>query len=89
MDMPLLMKWTRYDHMPSVPRKAALPLLKTAVAREEDAGVNLANTDHVLRARCVEACVEECKETLAKPLLGLENRDKNISRILGCQSAEH
>lgn len=88
-DMPLLMKWTRYERMPSVSRKAALPLLKIAVAREEDAGVNLANTDHVLRARCVEACVEEWKETLAKPLLGLENRDKNISRILGCQSVEH
>jgi hypothetical protein len=36
-----------------------------------------------------EACVEEWKETLAKPLLGLENRDKNISRILGCQAVEH
>jgi hypothetical protein len=88
-DMPLLMKWTKYERMPSVSRKAALPLLKIAVAREEQAGVNLANTDHVLRARCVEACVEEWKETLAKPLLGLENRDKNISRILGCQNVEH
>ena len=88
-DMPLLMKWTKYERMPSVSRKAALPLLKIAVSREEKAGVNLANTDHVLRARCVEACVEEWKETLAKPLLGLENRDKNISRILGCQNVEH
>jgi hypothetical protein len=88
-DMPLLMKWTKYERMPSVSRKAALPLLKIAVAREEQAGVNLANTHHVLRTRCVEACVEEWKETLAKPLLALESRDKNISRILGCQSVEH
>lgn len=88
-DMPLLMKWTKYERMPSVSRKAALPLLKIAVSREEQAGVNLADTHNVLRTRCVEACVEEWKETLAKPLLALESRDKNISRILGCQSVEH
>ena len=87
--MSLLMKWTRYEKMPSVSRKAALPLLKIAVAGEEKAGVNLANTQNVLRARCVEACVEEWKETLAKPLLALESRDKNISRILGANSIEH
>lgn len=52
-DSNLLMKWTKYERMPSVSRKAALPLLKIAVAREEQAGVNLANTDHVLRTRCV------------------------------------
>jgi hypothetical protein len=88
-DISLLMKWTKYERMPSVSRKAALPLLKIAVAREEQAGVNLANTHNVLRTRCVEACVEEWKETLAKPLLAFESRDKNISRILGCQSVEH
>ena len=42
--------------MPSVSRKAALPSLKIALAREEDARLNLGITDHVLRARCVEAC---------------------------------
>ena len=88
-DMSLLMKCTRSEVMPSVSRKAALPLLKVAVAGEEKAGVNLSNTNNVLRARCVESCVEEWKETLAKPLLALESRDKNISRILGASSLEH
>jgi len=88
-DMSLLMKCTRCEVMPSVSRKAALPLLKVAVAEEEKAGVNLSDTNNVLRARCVEACVEEWKETLAKPLLALESRDKNISRILGANSIEH
>mmetsp|Transcript_22665 Transcript_22665/g.47409 ORF Transcript_22665/g.47409 Transcript_22665/m.47409 type:complete len:533 (-) Transcript_22665:38-1636(-) len=88
-DMPLLMKWTRCEKMPSVSRKAALPLLRIAAEGEEKAGVDLANTRNVLRARCVEACVEEWKETLAKPLLALESRDKNISRILGANSIEH
>mmetsp|Transcript_43859 Transcript_43859/g.92246 ORF Transcript_43859/g.92246 Transcript_43859/m.92246 type:complete len:531 (+) Transcript_43859:158-1750(+) len=88
-DMTLLMKCTRSEVMPSVSRKAALPLLKVAVAEEERAGVNLSDTNNVLRARCVEACVEEWKETLAKPLLALESRDKNISRILGANSIEH
>ncbi|KAL7541298.1 hypothetical protein ACHAXR_012041 [Thalassiosira sp. AJA248-18] len=89
MDMSLLMNCTRSEVMPSVSRKAALPLLKVAVAEEEKAGVNLSDTNNVLRARCVEACVEEWKETLAKPLLALESRDKNISRILGATSIEH
>jgi len=88
-DMSLLMKCTRSEVMPSVSRKAALPLLKVAVAGEERAGFNLSDTDNVLRARCVETCVEEWKETLAKPLLALECRDKNISRILGASSLEH
>ena len=88
-DMTLLMKCTRSEVMPSVSRKAALPLLKVAVREEEKAGVNLSDTDNVLRARCIEACVEEWKETLAKPLLALESRDKNISRILGATSIEH
>lgn len=88
-DMTLLMNCTRCDVMPSVSRKAALPLLKVAVAEEERAGVNLSDTNNVLRARCIEACVEEWKETLAKPLLALESRDKNISRILGANSIEH
>jgi ribosome maturation protein Sdo1 len=88
-DMAMLMKCTRSEVMPSVSRKAALPLLKVAVAEEEKAGVNLSDTSNVLRARCVEACVEEWKETLAKPLLALESRDKNISRILGANSIEH
>ncbi|KAL9184383.1 hypothetical protein ACHAXT_002469 [Thalassiosira profunda] len=88
-DMSLLMKCTRNEVMPSVSRRSALPLLKVAVAEEEKAGVNLSDTDNVLRARCVEACVEEWKETLAKPLLALESRDKNISRILGANQIEH
>ncbi len=88
-DMSLLMKCTRSEVMPSVSRKAALPLLKVAVAGEERAGFNLSDTHNVLRARCVETCVEEWKETLAKPLLALECRDKNISRILGASSLEH
>ena len=88
-DMSLLMKCTRSEVMPSVSRKAALPLLKVAVAGEEKAGVDMSNTHNVLRARCVETCVEEWKETLAKPLLALECRDKNISRILGASSLEH
>ncbi len=88
-DMSLLMKLTRYEVMPSVSRKSALPLLKVAVAEEEKAGVNLSNTSNVLRTRCIEACVEEWKETLAKPLLALESRDKNVSRILGATSIEH
>jgi len=75
--------------MPSVSRKSALPLLKVAVAEEEKTGVNLKNTNNVLRSRCVDACVEEWKETLAKPLLALESRDKNISRILAANSVEH
>mmetsp|Transcript_19463 Transcript_19463/g.35784 ORF Transcript_19463/g.35784 Transcript_19463/m.35784 type:complete len:143 (-) Transcript_19463:37-465(-) len=87
--MSVLMKCTRCEVMPSVSRKAALPLLKVAVAEEEKAGVNLSDTNNVLRARCIEACVEEWKETLAKPLLALESRDKNISRILGANSIEH
>ena len=62
--------------MPSVSRKSALPLLKVAVAEEEKTGVDLKNTNNVLRSRCVDACVEEWKETLAKPLLALESRDK-------------
>ena len=74
---------------PSVSRKSALPLLKVAVAGEEKAGVNLHDTNNVLRARCVETCVEEWKETLAKPLLALECHDQNISRILGATSIEH
>lgn len=49
----------------------------------------MSDTDNILRARCVEACVEEWKETLAKPLLALESRDKNISRILGANQIEH
>lgn len=89
MDMSLLMNCTRSEVMPSVSRKSALPLLKVAVAGEEKAGVNLSDTNKVLRARCVEACVEEWKETLAKPLLALESRDKNISRILGANNIEH
>mmetsp|Transcript_30999 Transcript_30999/g.56209 ORF Transcript_30999/g.56209 Transcript_30999/m.56209 type:complete len:540 (+) Transcript_30999:89-1708(+) len=89
LDMSVLMKCTRCEVMPSVSRKAALPLLKVAVAEEEKAGVNLSDTNNVLRARCIEACVEEWKETLAKPLLALESRDKNISRILGANSIEH
>ena len=88
-DMSLLMKCTRTEVMPSVSRKAALPLLKVAVAGEEKAGVNLSDTNNVLRARCVETCVEEWKETLAKPLLALESTDKNIRRILGASSLEH
>jgi hypothetical protein len=88
-DMTLLMNCTRCDVMPSVSRKAALPLLKVAVEEEERAGVNLSDTNNVLRARCIEACVEEWKETLAKPLLALESHDKNISRILGANSIEH
>jgi hypothetical protein len=88
-DMALLMKVTRCDLMPSVSRKSALPLLKVAVAEEEKAGVNLSATNNVLRSRCIEACVEEWKETLAKPLLALESRDKNVSRILGANSIEH
>ena len=88
-DMSLLMKCTRSEVMPSVSRKSALPLLKVAVAGEEKAGVNLSDTNNVLRARCVETCVEEWKETLAKPLLALECHDQNISRILGATSIEH
>mmetsp|Transcript_16222 Transcript_16222/g.29298 ORF Transcript_16222/g.29298 Transcript_16222/m.29298 type:complete len:543 (-) Transcript_16222:72-1700(-) len=88
-DMSLLMKCTRCEVMPSVSRKSALPLLKVAVAEEEKAGVNLSDTNNVLRARCMEACVEEWKETLAKPLLALESQDQNISRILGACSIEH
>lgn len=88
-DMSLLMNCTRTEVMPSVSRKAALPLLKVAVAEEEKAGVDLSDTNKVLHARCIEACVEEWKETLAKPLLALESRDKNISRILGANSIEH
>uniref|UniRef100_A0A7S2KUB0 BTB domain-containing protein n=1 Tax=Skeletonema marinoi TaxID=267567 RepID=A0A7S2KUB0_9STRA len=88
-DMSLLMKCTRSEVMPSVSRKAALPLLKVAVAGEQKAGVDMSNTHNVLRARCVETCVEEWKETLAKPLMALECRDKNISRILGASSLEH
>jgi hypothetical protein len=88
-DMALLMKVTRCDLMPSVSRKSALPLLKVAVAEEEKAGVNLSATNNVLRSRCIEACVEEWKETLAKPLLAIESRDKNVSRILGANSIEH
>lgn len=88
-DMALLMKVTRCDLMPSVSRKAALPLLKIAVAEEEKTGVNLSDTNNVLRSRCIEACVEEWKETLAKPLLARESRDKNVSRILGAHSIEH
>mmetsp|Transcript_25077 Transcript_25077/g.54051 ORF Transcript_25077/g.54051 Transcript_25077/m.54051 type:complete len:543 (+) Transcript_25077:188-1816(+) len=88
-DMTLLMKCTRCEVMPSVSRKVALPLLKVVVAAEEKAGVNLSGTNNVLRARCVEACVEEWKETLAKPLLALESCDMNISRILGANSIEH
>lgn len=72
-DMSLLMNCTRQEVMPSVSRRAALPLLKVAVAEEEKAGVNLSDTDNVLRARCIEACVEEWKETLAKPMLALES----------------
>jgi len=89
LDMALLMKCTRSEVMPSVSRKAALPLLRFAIAGEEKAGVNLSDTNNILRARCVEACVEEWKETLAKPLLALESCDKNISRILGAHSIEH
>ena len=88
-DTALLMKVTRCELMPSVSRKAALPLLKVAVAEEEKTGVNLADTNNVLRSRCIEACVEEWKETLAKPLLAQESRDKNVSRILGAHSIEH
>lgn len=88
-DMALLMKVTRCDLMPSVSRKAALPLLKIAVTEEEKTGVSLSDTDNVLRSRCIEACVEEWKETLAKPLLARESRDKNVSRILGAHSIEH
>ena len=88
-DMALLMKVTRCDLMPSVSRKAALPLLKIAVTEEEKTGVNLSDTNNVLRSRCIEACVEEWKETLAKPLLARESRDKNVSRILGAHSIEH
>eukprot|EP00985_Skeletonema_marinoi_P025933 scaffold19526_cov114-Skeletonema_marinoi.AAC.2 len=88
-DMSLLMKCTRSEVMPSVSRKAALPLLKVAVAGEQKAGVDMSTTHNVLRARCVETCVEEWKETLAKPLMALECRDKNISRILGASSLEH
>ena len=75
-DLDLLMKCTRQEVMPSVSRKSALPLLKVAVAEEEKTGINLKETHNVLRSRCVEACVEEWKETLAKPLLALESRDK-------------
>jgi hypothetical protein len=88
-DMALLMKCTRSEVMPSVSRKAALPLLKVAVTEEEKAGVNLSDTNNILRSRCIEACVEEWKETLAKPLLAIESPDKNISRILGATSIEH
>ncbi len=88
-DMTLLMNVTRCDLMPSVSRKSALPLLKIAVAEEEKAGMNLSDTKNVLRSRCIEACVEEWKETLAKPLLARESRDKNVSRILGAHSIEH
>mmetsp|Transcript_24258 Transcript_24258/g.54218 ORF Transcript_24258/g.54218 Transcript_24258/m.54218 type:complete len:519 (+) Transcript_24258:699-2255(+) len=88
-NLDLLMRCTRQDVMPSVSRKSALPLLKVAVAEEEKTGVNLKNTNNVLRSRCVDACVEEWKETLAKPLLALESRDKNISRILAANSVEH
>lgn len=88
-DLALLMKVTRCDVMPSVSRKAALPLLKLAVAEEEKTGVNLSDTNNVLRSRCIEACVEEWKETLAKPLLARESRDKNVSQILGANSIEH
>ena len=87
--MSLLMKCTRSEVMPSVSRKSALPLLKVAVEGEAKAGVNLSDTNNVLRARCVETCVEEWKETLAKPLLALECHDQNISRILGATSIEH
>jgi len=65
-DMSLLMNCTRSEVMPSVSRKSALPLLKVAVKEEEKAGVNLSDTDNVLHARCIDACVEEWKETLAK-----------------------
>ena len=88
--MTILMNVTRCDLMPSVSRKAALPLLKIAVAEEEKAGMNLSDTKNVVRSRCIEACVEEWKETLAKPLLAREkSRNKNVSRILGAHSIEH
>lgn len=86
--MSLLMKFTRCEVMPSVSRKSALPLLKVALAEEKKAGVNLSDA-HTVRARCVETCVEEWKETLAKPLLALESRDQNISRILGAYAIQH
>ena len=88
-DMTLLMNCTRCDAMPSVPQKAALPLLKITVAEEEHPRMNLSDTNNMLRARCIEECVEEWKETLAKPLLALESHDKKISRILGVNSIEH
>ena len=87
--MSLLMQYTRCEVMPSVSRKSALPLLRVTVAEEEKAGVNLSDTHNVLRARCIETCVEEWKETLAKPLLALESRDQNISRILGAYAIQH
>ena len=88
-DMSLLMNVTRFELMPSVSRKSALPLLKIAVAEEEKAGVNLSDTNNVLRSRCIEACLEDWKETLAKPLLARESCDKNVSRILGAHAVEH
>lgn len=89
-DMALLMKWTKHDRMPSVSRKAALPLLKIAAAGEEKAGFNLGDFDKkVLQTRCMDAVVEEWKETLAKPLLALDSQDENVSRILGANSIEH
>ena len=51
--------------MPSVSRKAALLSVKISVAREKDARVSLAITDHVLRARCLEECVKELNEARA------------------------
>ena len=72
-DMSLLMNCTRSEVMPSVSRKSALPLLKVAVKEEEKAGVNLSDTDNVLHARCIDACVEEWKETLAKVRLFVQS----------------
>ncbi|KAL7463287.1 hypothetical protein ACHAXS_003661 [Conticribra weissflogii] len=97
-DVSLLLHWTRSDRMPSVSRKAALPLLELVVRGERpgdahhadaNADANRSEDSNVLRARCIETCVEEWKETLAKPLLALESRDKNITRILGAHSIEH